>query len=135
MQNVYDEITVFASQALAVGVTNSPDQINATGKGVVLYLNITTISTGTLLLSLQGKDPITGGYYTIMADAFAISINGSFIFEVYPGVASIVSTSGTAPGDKSIRTSVAHLLPKVWRVVATVATAPVTAQVDGLYVN
>ena len=130
-----DNLTVAASQSFPVGTTNGTDQTNANGKGAVIFLNITAISTGTFQLVIQGKDPATTNYYTIVQDAFAITANGFYAFEVYPSVTPIASTSGTVPGTGAIRTAVSHILPKTWRVQAIVATAAVTAQVDVSYVN
>jgi len=110
-----DNITLIAPASYGVGTTVSTTQVNTNARGVVVYLNITAIGTGTVLLHIQASDPVTGLTNDLFFDAAAIAANGFYIFVLYPGV------SGGAP-----HASASMPLPRQWRVTAVVATAAVT---------
>lgn len=104
------EATVFASAARII-TTNSADQTNLHARGVKLFLNVSAVSgtSPTLDVKLQAKDGISGVYYDIagaeMTQKIAVTKDDLVI---YPGA--------TATANRSV----SSILPKTWRVVATI---------------
>jgi hypothetical protein len=76
--------TVLASAARTATPTVA-NQINASGKGIVLTVNVTVIGASTLTPTILGVDPVSGATYTILAGA-AITTTGLYVFRVYPGL-------------------------------------------------
>lgn len=107
------EATVLASATRAT-TTNSTDQTNHNGRGVMLILNATANPGGgeTLSLKLQAKDPISSAYIDV-ADAGVLltAANGTKALVVYPGVLAADFVSGTV-GKSAV-------VPRVWRAVVT----------------
>lgn len=99
-------ITVFSS--LARTATPTPtDFANATWRGCVVTIDVTA-ADGTppsVVFTLQGKDPVSGKYYTILASA-AITGTGTTVLRVYPGLTA------------SANAVVSDVLPPVFRVNA-----------------
>lgn len=105
--------------AQGAGTVTSADQTNKQGRGVQIGINITAIGgTPTLTVTVEGKDSVSGVYYTLLASA-AISAAGFTLLTVYPGAPSTANVS--AP----------QVLPMTWRVKAVVAgtTPSVTATI------
>jgi hypothetical protein len=97
----------------AVGATvtqTGADQTNYNGRGVVVTLNMTVVGTGSVTLSIQGKDSISGQYYTLLA-GLAVTTNVTNIYTVYPGIAA------------SANVNASNVLPRTWRVVSTAGNA------------
>jgi len=97
----------------AVGVTTtqtSPDQTNHNGRGVVVVLDMTVVGTGSVTITIQGKDTTSGKYYTILA-GLAVVTNVTNTYTVYPGIGA------------SANVAASNILPRVWRVVATAGNA------------
>lgn len=105
--------TVLASAA-RTATTNSTDQTNYNGRGVLLILNVTAQPGGaeTLSLKIQAKDPVSNNYFDI-ADAGVLftAATGTKALAVYPGAIAADHVSGTV--GKSVA------LPRVWRAVVT----------------
>lgn len=105
--------------AASVG-TNSANQTNASFRGVILTVNITALggTSPTLTVTIEGQDPVSGGYYTVLASA-ALSATGLTTLVVFPGVAVTANESASTP------------LPVTWRVATAIAgTSPaVTATI------
>ena len=89
---------------------NSADLLNPYGRGVKVFVNVSLIGTGSVTVTIQGKDPGSGTYYTILASA-AIVANGFTVLSVYPG---LVAAANSAVND---------VLPRQWRVQATANNA------------
>ncbi len=86
---------------------NSADMNNFAYKGVILVVDITGFTGGTnATFTLQGKDPESGNYYTILASA-AKTATGTTVLQVYPGMVESANLKGS------------ELLPKTWRVAVT----------------
>ena len=97
-----DNVTLI--NAVATTTTQvSSDQTNNYGRGVIVYLNMATVGTGSVTLTIQGKDPVSGTYYTLLAGA-AVITNVFNTYTVYPGAPVITNVSASSP------------LPKTWRV-------------------
>lgn len=112
------ELTVLASGSR--GAVNSPDVAMKLGtfRGLHLIVNVTAGSGFSLTFTLQGKDPITGVYYTILASA-ALVATGTTVLRVYPGLTAAANLTAN------------DVLPDTWRVVVAgtgTATFSITAQ-------
>jgi hypothetical protein len=108
------------------GTVNSADQINVNGKGLVIGTNLTVLTAGSLTINIQGKDVVSGQYYTIASSA-AIAATGFNNLVVYPGVTPITATNTVG--------SFSAVLPRTWRVQAVVATGPATATIGASVIN
>lgn len=98
------DLTLLPS-ATRTTTTNSADQSNTNGCGVVVYVNISSASgTGGLTVVIQGKDPASGNYVVILTASAALTTTGAYYYEIYPGI----TTGG--------RTSASTMLPTTWRV-------------------
>lgn len=121
-QNLNRRLLQFAAQA--AGTVNSDDVDNIGAKGVVLVID-TTALTGTLAMTvtIQGKDPYSNKYYTILASA-SIAATGTVVLRVFPGA---TAATNLAANDS---------LPRTWRVSVVVggSTPTVTATISALTV-
>lgn len=101
--------TIFAS-ALRSVTHNSADQDNINHRGVQLVVNISAETAGgsthTIVVTIQGKDPASGSYYTLLASA-NLTATGTTILTVHP---SVVASANVAAS---------HSLPRTWRVLVT----------------
>jgi hypothetical protein len=106
--------------AQGLGTVNGSDQSNAARRGLHLVVDITAISgtSPTLTVTVEGKDPVSGKYYTILASA-ALNAVATTVLKVYPG---LTAAANTVAND---------VLPGAWRVKAVVGgTGPsVTATI------
>lgn len=107
-----DNITLINASAVTTGQTGT-DQTNYNAKGLVVVLNMTSVGTGSQTLTIQGKDPATGQYYTILAGA-AVVTNSVNVYRAYPG---LTASANAIAND---------VLPRSWRVITTANNANVT---------
>lgn len=111
---------VLAVLAAAATSDFTTDIVNARAKGLQLVIDITAITgtTPTLVVTIQGKDPASGKYFTILASA-SLNATGTTVLTVYPGSATTANVSSAMP------------LPRTWRVSWTIAgtTPAVTATI------
>ena len=109
MRRRNEELAVFN----AVGATTtqtSQDFTNENGKGVKVWLDTTAIGTGSVTLTIQGKDPASGKYVTLLSGA-AVVTNATNVYTVYPGMAVAANVSAN------------DILPKTFRIVVTANNA------------
>lgn len=120
-----DPTSIAPLKLVAVGANgNSPDLLNSYGKGIKLAINLTASAgtSPTLTVTIQGKDPTSSGYYTILASA-ALSAFALTTLTVYPGITATANVSAS------------DVLPATWRVAYTIGgsggptiTATISAQ-------
>lgn len=97
--------------AARTATTNSGDQRNGKHRGVRVHINATAkADTPSVVFTIQGKDNLTGDYYTILASAAVTDVGDTFLL-VYPGVAAAANAA------------VSQVLPPHWRVLCTAADA------------
>lgn len=110
---------------VATAGTTNIDQANLNCRGLHLVIDITAISgtVPTLTVTIQGKDPISGKYYDILASA-ALNAVATTVLKVYPGLTA------------SANVAVNDILPREWRckIVAGGTTPNVTATIAANYV-
>lgn len=98
-----NSVTLLASAARTATVATA-DQRNPHHRGVVVVIDVTASSaTPSVVATIQGKDEVSGKYYTILASA-AITGTGTTVLRVYPG---LTAASNTVAND---------VLPSTWRV-------------------
>lgn len=102
--------TALASAA-RTGTANSSDLVNYNARGVQIMLNVTSAGTGSIQANVQGKDPVSAGYYKLAADPTAVTTAALFVYEFYPGA----STAGAG----GVTARVAASLPRTFRVIVT----------------
>lgn len=90
--------------AAGAGTTDSADQVNTYGKGLVVGINISA-KTGTIAVTVkvQGKDYVSGQYYDVASSA-SLTAAGFTTLTVYPGIAATANVAVSA------------VLPASWRV-------------------
>lgn len=103
-------VTLLASAARTASVATD-DQSNSQHRGVVVIINATAAtSTPSVVATIQGKDELSGAYYTILASA-AITGTGTTVLRVFPGA---TNASNLVAND---------VLPSTWRVNLVAADA------------
>ena len=99
------ETTILASAARTATPTKV-DQTNAAARGVIVVIDVTAITaTPSVVFTIQGKDPLSGKYYAILASA-AIVATGTTGLRVYPGLTAAANLVAS------------DLLPRTWAVDA-----------------
>ncbi len=101
-------VTLLASAARTADV-NTEDQHNAhihghPIRGVKVTIDATAIAaTPSVVFTIQGKDPLSGQYFTVLASA-AVTATGTTVLTVYPGIAA------------SANVAASDVMPTTWRV-------------------
>lgn len=118
----YDIAALVAASASG----NSADIDNPLGNGIRLTLNIGAItgSGASIVVTLQGKDPTSGQYYTILASA-AKTATGVTALTVFPAAPATANVSAN------------DFLPRTFRVSWTIAgtTPAITATIGASVVK
>ena len=99
------------SAARTATQTTSADITNLQWRGGHFIITFSSLTSGTFTPVVEGKDSVTGNYYTILTGT-AITASGTTILKVYPGIAPI---AGGASSD---------LLPKTFRFKMTATGSP-----------
>ena len=104
--NRTDSVTVLASAARTATVS-SRDFDNIHHKGAHVVVDVTAVTaTPSVVPSIEGKDPTSGKYYTLLTGA-AITATGTTVLKIYPGIATVANGAAS------------DVLPRVWRVTMT----------------
>lgn len=116
------DLGVLATLTAASAGGNTADQLNEQGKGIVV-ISALTGTTPTLTVTIQGKYPVSGTYYTLLASA-ALNATGFTRLTVYPGLPATANVSAN------------DLLCDTWRVLWAIGgttptvTATIAAQIQ-----
>lgn len=95
------------ASAARTATNNSVDLQNLLHRGVHLVIDVTAVAaTPSVVFTIQGKDPLSGQYYTILASA-AVTATGTTVLRVFPGATAAANTVAN------------DWLPQTWRVLAT----------------
>jgi hypothetical protein len=95
-------------------------------RGLRLYFNVTNANGGTLTVTVQVQDPVSGTWVT---DSSALEVspgivaNGVTTMLIYPGVNEVANKD------------IGYPLGMIWRISAVVATATMTFGVSGEYLE
>lgn len=84
---------------------NCGDQVNTLARGIKLFLSPGSFGSGAsaITVTIQGKDPVSGSYYTLLTSA-SLTASTFSVLSVYPGLAVSANVSAN------------DVLPPVWRV-------------------
>lgn len=86
---------------------NSEDICNDGGLGGLIYINMAVVpGADTVTFTLEGKDPLSGAYHTILVSA-ALVATGLVVLKVYPG---LTAAANLVAND---------IIPRIFRVRAT----------------
>lgn len=99
------DVTGLASAARTT-TTNSGDLTNYNGKGLHVVVDVTSAGTGSITITIQGKDAVSGQYYTLLAGA-AITTVSTNVYRVYPG---LTASANAVASD---------ILPRTYRLLIT----------------
>lgn len=102
-------VTILTSASRTTTQT-SADQINYNGRGLHIVVDVTVVGTGSITLTVNGKDNISGKYYTLLSGA-AIVTNSTNVYKIFPG----------APATANV--SVNDMIPRLFQVVVTANNA------------
>ncbi len=73
-------------------------------RGIAVFLDLTAVpGTDTVTVTLQGKDPASGKYYTLLAGAAQVGV-ATVRMVLYPGIPAVANLAAN------------DALPAVWRV-------------------
>lgn len=100
----------------------SEDMENLGRRGLKLTIDITNINGATVTVTIQGKDKVSGKYYTLLASA-ALVANGTTTLTVYPGETAAANLVAN------------DILPATWRVSVVIATATPTLTIGGAVIQ
>lgn len=99
------------ASAARTATTNSGDKPNEGYRGVHVVIDVTaSAATPSVVFTIQGKDPVSGQYYTLLASA-AVTGTETRVLRVFPGA---TNSNNLVANDQ---------LPSIWRVLATAADA------------
>lgn len=102
--------TLLASAARTTTQT-SADIVNYNARGIAVVLDMTAVGSGpSVTLTINGKDPASGKYYTLLAGAAVTTVTTN-TYTVYPGMTVAANVSASAP------------LPRVFQIVVTANNA------------
>lgn len=107
---VTQDLGAVITAAAATTTQTGPDMANTSHRGVKVVLDMTTVGTGSVTLTIQGKDNASGKYYTLLAGA-AVITNSTNVYTVYP---SLPATANVSAND---------VLPKTFRILVTANNA------------
>lgn len=99
------EISILTSGARTTTQT-SADQTNYNAKGIHVTLDVTTAGTGSITVDIQGKDAVSGKYYSILTGAAVTTVTTN-VYKIYPG---LTASPNAVAND---------ILPRTWRIVVT----------------
>lgn len=106
--------------AAATATQNTLDLSNGAFRGIKAVLDMTTVGTGSVTLSIQGKDQASGKYITLLAGA-AVTTNTTNVYTIYPGLPATANVSAN------------DVLTKTFRILVTANNANATTYTVGVH--
>ena len=97
--------SIVTLSAAGAGTVNGAQQVNYNGRGVQVGINLTTVTTCSVVFNVQNYDTVSGQYYTLLSSA-ALTTTGFTNLQVYPGVTATANVS------------LSSVLSRFWRVQA-----------------
>jgi hypothetical protein len=99
---------------------NDLDNTSSIGATVVIDITAITGTTPTATFTVEGRDEVSGKYYTILASA-ALNTVATTVLRIYPGLTAAANVTASS------------LIPKTFRVTVTIAgTTPVVTATVGV---
>lgn len=88
----------------------SSDLVNRNGRGLRVVLDMTTVGTASVTVTINGKDPVSGKYYLLLSGA-AVITNSTNVYQLFPGAPVTTNVSANTQ------------LPQTYQVVVTANNA------------
>lgn len=101
--------TLLASAARTV-TTSSADQTNYNASGATIVVDVTVIPSGSLTVTISGKDALSGKYFTLLTGA-AITTVSTNVYQVYPALTAVANLVAN------------NVIPRTYRVTVTAGDA------------
>lgn len=101
--------SILASGARTTTFT-SADQTNPNHRGIKIVLDMTVVGTGSVTLTLNGKDLNSSKFYPILAGA-AVTTNSTIVYTVFPGATAVANLT------------VSDIIPRLFQIVLTANNA------------
>ena len=120
--NIFSTAMKLTAQTTTV---SAGDCDNTAGSAAVFVIDITAITgtTPAVTFTIEGKDPISNKYYTILASA-SLTATGTTVLRVFPGA---TAAANLAAND---------IIPRTFRVTATISgTTPAVTATVGVLLN
>lgn len=118
MARIHDSGALAIPAGATVSVVGPDIVCNNGERGVVVFISMTAVGTGSVTVTIQGKDRASGLYYTILAGA-AVTTNTVNRYTVFPGAVVAANVSAN------------DCLPEIWRITATANNANPTTYTVG----
>ena len=100
------DLILAASAARTADPSLSPASItDLAARGVIVVVDVTAAGTGSLTVTIEGYDPASAKWYTILASAALVAI-ATTMLAVYAGANAVANSRADFP------------LPRIWRVRA-----------------
>jgi len=107
MEHATDHFEVLPSAARTVTPTTT-DIVNGTCRGVQVILDLTAFTTAaSLTVIIEGKDPTSGKYYTLLQSAAITSVSTT-VLRVYPGLTAAANQVASDSIPRTFRVRVTH---------------------------
>lgn len=104
---------------LTTSSVNGADFTNYNARGIVIVLDVTAITGTSFTITIQGKDPTSAKYYTLLVSA-AVSTVSTNIYRIYPGLTAAANATAS------------DVVPRTFRVISTnTAISALTATCAG----
>lgn len=103
------EQTALAS-ASRTATASSADLVNYNGRYLTVVLDVTVVGTGSVTILIEGKDSLSGKYYTLLTGA-AVITNSTNVYRVGPDLLAAANVTAAAP------------VPRIFRVTLTANNA------------
>ena len=118
---IYETGAIVTHTAAAAGVTSSDIGLQANGLIIYVHVSAITGTSPTLTVTVQGKSPVSGQYYTILASA-AITTTGLTVLRIHPALtaAANLTAADMPPPTLRVMTAIGGTTPAV---TATISAA------------
>ena len=100
------EFPIGASQSRTAN-WDSGDLSNYRDRGLYVIVDITTIGTGSITVTIEGKDPASAKYWTILASA-AMVANATNVLSVNPGATPAANQAVSVVLPRTYRVRITH---------------------------
>ncbi len=108
-----NQIGTLLTSAARTVTTSSSDVTNTSTRMVHVIVNITSYTSGTWTPTVEGKDPVSGNYYTICTGPI-LSATGLTVIRLGPGNFAQFENEAVCN----------NFIPRTWRVTMTGASTP-----------
>jgi hypothetical protein len=99
------DITILGSSSRTA--TSSTTFTNFNGRGVVVVLDMTTVGTGSVTLSIEGQDAVSAKWVTLLTGV-AVTTNSTNVYQANPSLAAVANLVAQTALPRLCRVTVTH---------------------------